>query len=81
MKIFVMTSVLSAALLLGACGSSKTDRALSGGAIGAGAGAAVGAVTGGSVLGGALIGGAGGAAAGALTDEKDINLGKPAWDR
>jgi osmotically inducible lipoprotein OsmB len=79
MKILPIASVLCAALLLGACGTSKTDRALSGGAIGAGAGAATGGLTGGSVLGGALIGGAGGAAAGALTDPDDINLGKPAW--
>jgi osmotically inducible lipoprotein OsmB len=28
---------------------------------------------------GALIGGAAGAATGALTDEGDINLGKPIW--
>lgn len=79
MKILPVATVLCAALLLGACGTSKTDRALSGGAIGAGAGAAVGAVTGGSVLGGALIGGAGGAAAGALTDKDDVDLGKPVW--
>jgi hypothetical protein len=79
MKILPVATVLCAALLLGACGTSKTDRALSGGAIGAGAGAAVGGLTGGSVLGGALIGGAGGAAAGALTDKDDVNLGKPAW--
>ncbi len=81
MNIVPIAAVLCAGLLLGACGTNKTDRALSGGAIGAGAGAAAGALTGGSVLGGALIGGAGGAAAGALTDPKDVNLGKPAWDR
>lgn len=79
MKFLPVVTVFCAALLLGACGTSKTDRALSGGAIGAGAGAAVGGLTGGSVLGGALIGGAGGAAAGALTDKDDVNLGKPAW--
>ncbi len=79
MKIVPITAVFCAALLLGACGTSKSDRAISGGAIGAGAGAAAGALTGGSVLGGALIGGAGGAAAGALTDPDDVNLGKPAW--
>lgn len=39
-------------LALAACGSSTGDRALSGGAIGAGAGAAIGGLTGGSVLGG-----------------------------
>jgi len=66
-------------LLLAACGSSQTDRALSGGGIGAGLGAAGAAVTGGSVVGGALLGGAAGAAAGGLTDKDDINLGKPAW--
>ncbi|MGE0253754.1 MAG: YMGG-like glycine zipper-containing protein [Alphaproteobacteria bacterium] len=66
-------------LLLAACGSSPTDRALSGGGIGAGAGAAAGALTGGSPITGAIIGGAAGAAAGALTDEDDVNLGKPAW--
>lgn len=63
---------------LGACGQSKSDRAISGGAIGAGVGAVGGALTG-NTLGGAVIGGAAGAATGALTDEDQINLGKPAW--
>lgn len=67
------------ALGLAACGSSTGDRAISGGAIGAGAGAAVGAITGGSAVGGALLGGAAGAAAGALTKDRDVNLGKPVW--
>jgi hypothetical protein len=70
-----------ALLLLVACGASTTDRTLSGGAIGAGAGAATGAVVGGSAVGGALLGGAAGAAAGALTDEDDVDLGKPVWRR
>lgn len=61
-------------LMLVACGSSKGERALSGGGIGAGVGAAGAAATGGSVAGGALLGGAVGAAAGALTDEDDIDL-------
>ena len=74
-------TLTSALLLLAACGSSTSDRAMSGGAIGAGAGAAVGAVTGTSVLGGAILGGAAGAATGAATDEDDIDLGKPVWDR
>jgi hypothetical protein len=81
MKILPIASVLCCAALLLGCGTSTSDRAISGGAIGAGAGAAAGALTGGSVVGGALIGGAGGAAAGALTDPDDINLGKPAWRR
>ncbi|MEZ5670631.1 MAG: hypothetical protein R3F55_24985 [Alphaproteobacteria bacterium] len=63
-----------AGLALAACGKSPLERGLSGGAIGAGVGAAGAAVTGGSVLGGAAVGGAVGAAAGALTDEDDIDL-------
>ncbi len=72
--------VCSLGLLLAGCGSSTTDRALSGAGIGAAGGAAVGGLTGGSVLGGALIGGAAGGAAGALTDRDDIDLGRPIWD-
>jgi osmotically inducible lipoprotein OsmB len=78
MRIFNV-SLIALALALSACGTTGGDRALSGGAIGAGAGAAVGAVTGMGVGTGALIGGAAGAATGALTDEDDINLGKPIW--
>lgn len=76
-----LAAALVAAALLAGCGTSKTDRALSGAGIGAGVGAGTAAVTGGSVLGGAAIGGAGGAAAGALTDEEDFDLGKPLWKR
>ncbi len=65
-------------LLLTACGSSTSDRALSGGAIGAGVGAVGGALTG-HTLGGAALGGAAGAATGALTDEDDVDLGEPVW--
>jgi len=76
-------STLSLALLvcgtLAACGHSTGDRALSGAAIGAGAGAVGSAVTGGSPLGGALLGGAVGAGVGALTDDRDVNLGRPIW--
>lgn len=59
---------------LAACGNTPGERALSGGAIGAGAGALGGAATGGSAATGAIIGGAAGAATGALTDEDDIDL-------
>ena len=68
-------------LVLGACGSSTTDRALSGGGIGAAAGAGTAAVTGGSPVTGGLLGGAAGAAIGGLTDEDDLNLGDPIWNR
>ncbi len=68
-------------LLLAACGDTKLDRGLSGAAIGAGVGGATGAVTGTSTLGGAVLGGAAGAATGVLTDEDDIDLGRPVWRR
>jgi osmotically inducible lipoprotein OsmB len=68
-------------LMLAACGQTAGDRAISGAGIGAGVGALGGAVAGGSALTGAAIGGAVGAATGALTDENDVNLGKPAWKR
>lgn len=74
-----MTILATMTLGVAACGSSTGDRAISGGAIGAGAGAAVGVITGGSAVGGALLGGAAGAATGALTKEKNVNLGKPFW--
>lgn len=76
MRITALSIPLLAALALGACGNTKSERAISGGAIGAGAGAVGSTVLGGSTVGGALIGGAVGAAAGALTDKNDVNLGK-----
>ena len=63
---------------LTACGTTKEDRALSGGAIGAGVGGVAGAL-GGSPVTGALLGGAAGAAGGALTNPNQIDLGKPVW--
>lgn len=72
-----LAALLAAPLV--ACGSTEGDRALSGGGIGAGTGAVGAALTGGSTVGGALLGGAAGAAAGALTDEDDIDLGEPVW--
>lgn len=68
-------------LSLTACGYSQSDRALSGGAIGAGIGAAGSAVTGGHPVAGAIIGGTVGAVTGAATDERDVNLGRPLWRR
>lgn len=61
--------------LLAACGNTKGERALSGGAIGAGAGAVAGALVGGHVAAGAVIGGLAGAATGAITDKDQINFG------
>jgi osmotically inducible lipoprotein OsmB len=68
-------------LVLAACGSSTSDRAISGGGIGAAAGAGTAAVTGGNPVTGGLLGGAAGAAVGGLTDEDDIDLGDPVWNR
>lgn len=67
-----------AVIALAGCGETKGDRAISGGAIGAGAGAVGGALLG-SPGAGAAIGGAAGAATGALTDKDDVDLGKPVW--
>ena len=78
----VRTLLVGVALVgLAARGNRPGERALSGGALGAGAGAGVAAITGGSRLSGAVIGGLGGAAAGALTSPGDVNLGRPAWRR
>jgi hypothetical protein len=78
MKIMSMAAVLAIAAGLSACGTSQSDRALTGAGLGAGAGAVGGALVG-HPLGGALVGGAAGAATGALTDSDDINFGKPIW--
>lgn len=58
-----------AAILFGvaACGDTWGQRAVTGGAIGAGSGAIIGGTTGVGVLPGALIGGAVGAGVGAAT--------------
>ena len=63
-KLVLVTTLLLATT---ACGNTMGERALTGGAIGAGSGAAVGAVTGVGVLPGALIGGAVGAGVGVAT--------------
>jgi len=80
-----MTRLVAAcfALLLAgsltACGSTTADRGLSGAGIGAAAGTALGAVTGLGIVEGALIGAGAGGITGVLTDEDQINLGKPFW--
>lgn len=79
MKTFYTLLAAMPLLLITACGHTTGDRALSGAGIGAGVGALGSAVTGGNALTGAVIGGAVGAGAGALTDDDDINLGRPAW--
>ncbi len=65
-------------LALAACGTTKEDRAASGGLIGAGAGALIGSTMGAPVT-GAAIGAGVGATTGAVVDPSKINLGKPIW--
>lgn len=65
---------VAGSVLLAGCGYTPTERALTGGALGAGAGAGVAAIAGGNVGTGALIGGAGGAIVGAATSPRQINL-------
>lgn len=74
----LVTLGITTLLLLTACGSKTSDRAISGAGIGAGVGAVSGALMG-SPATGALVGGAVGAAAGGLTKQEDINLGEPLW--
>ena len=73
-----LSLLLIATLGLAGCGYNTTDRAVSGGLLGAGAGAVVGSLSGNAGT-GALIGGAAGAAGGALTSPGTVNLGRPAW--
>lgn len=77
-RIRLLGVLLLAVGALSACGTTSSDRALSGAAIGAGVGA-VGGYLLGSPVEGALIGGAVGAGTGALTDPDRVNLGRPVW--
>jgi hypothetical protein len=61
-----LAAIVSLGLLTAACGNNPTDRALTGGAIGAGTGAVVGSTMGAPIA-GAVVGGLGGAAIGAAT--------------
>jgi osmotically inducible lipoprotein OsmB len=62
-------------MALAGCGDTQGERALSGGAIGAGGGAAAGLLVG-NPLAGAVIGGAAGAATGAFTSPNQIDLSR-----
>ncbi len=70
MKKLILVALACAAL--SACGTTSKDRVLSGAGIGAGAGIVLGPV---GVAAGAAIG----AITGGVTDEEDVNLGKPVW--
>lgn len=67
---------------LAACGHSPQERTTGGAATGAATGAAIGALGGPVGVGvGALVGAGAGAATGAVTSPRQVNLGKPVWDR
>jgi len=61
-----LAALLGLGLMTAACGNNPTDRALTGGAIGAGTGAIVGSTVGAPIA-GAVVGAAGGAVIGAVT--------------
>ena len=63
-KLILITALM---LSVTACGNTWGERAVTGGAIGAGSGAAIGSVTGIGILPGAIVGGAVGAGVGAAT--------------
>ena len=78
-RITSIAALFLSLLALGACGSTTSDRTLSGGGIGAGVGAATGALLGSPVK-GALLGGAIGARSRcAHQKENQVDLGKPIW--
>jgi len=67
MSVIKLAAAFAILLSVAACGDTWGQRAVTGGAIGAGSGAIVGGATGVGVLPGALIGGAVGAGVGAAT--------------
>ncbi len=73
------TPFVALAFLLAACGSTPSDRTLSGAGLAAAGGAVLGAVTGLGIAEGIVLGAAIGGLTGFLTDESKIDLGKPLW--
>jgi hypothetical protein len=80
-KRMLMSATILAALTLGACGTTPTERGLTGAGIGAATGAVIGGVTGGDAGTGAVIGGVVGGVVGATTTKDDIDIGDPPWKR
>lgn len=82
MRMVRAIAVVGSVLALAACGESRGDRVAGGAGVGAGTGAAIGAVFGGvGAIPGALIGAGVGAGTGAVTDQQDVDLGEPVWNR
>ncbi|MEO0823555.1 MAG: YMGG-like glycine zipper-containing protein [Pseudomonadota bacterium] len=74
-RFFLTTAAIAGLTIVAACGNTPGERALTGGAIGAGAGAVGGALFGRPGA-GAAVGGAVGAATGALTNRRHVDLGE-----
>lgn len=79
LRTLAIGSIFAVCLVLAGCGTTRSDRALSGAGLGAAGGALIGAAAGGSLATGAVIGAAAGALTGALTDPCDLDLGTPFW--
>jgi YmgG-like glycine-zipper protein len=82
MKTFLTVVAAGGLVLLAGCGYTPQERTTGGAATGAATGAAIGALGGPVGAGvGALIGGGAGAVTGAVTTPRQVNLGRPVWDR
>jgi hypothetical protein len=81
MRIRTLALATAACVGLAACGTNPSDRAVTGGAMGAGAGLAIGAIAGAPLLGATIIGAGAGAIAGVITDPGKVNFGKPFWEQ
>jgi hypothetical protein len=82
MKTTTKVILAGAMTLLAACGVREPGRVQGGAAAGAATGATVGLVGGPvGVATGAVIGGGAGAITGASTSPRQVNLGKPVWNR
>jgi hypothetical protein len=80
-KHMLMGATVLGALSLAACGTTPTERGLTGAGIGAATGAVIGGVTGGDVGTGAVVGGVVGGVIGATTTKDDIDIGDPPWKK
>lgn len=82
MKKLALIAVFGAATILAGCGTTPQERTTGGAGTGAATGAAIGALGGPVGAGvGALIGAGAGAVTGAVTSPREVNLGRPIWDR
>ncbi|HTM77767.1 MAG TPA: hypothetical protein VL133_09085, partial [Devosia sp.] len=82
MHMITTLTMVGALALLAACGSREPGRVQGGAAAGAATGAAIGLIGGPpGVAAGAVIGGGAGAITGASTTPKQVDLGKPLWDK